>query len=186
MKEKLPNIDTGHERLSDTHEAAEPRREVQQPNVEATEAHNHNIDKLQESIHEAALSSEEVDIEQPDTRDQSQPPVGLQRELKRDAYTKTLRKVQGQLAPIERTLSKVIHHRAIEPISEVGSKTIGRPSGVLGGGITALLGSTTVLIMAKYYGFEYKLSLFFILLGLGFFVGISIELAVYLLRRKKT
>lgn len=181
--------EAGKEHLDDLYEAAEPRQDALKPRLEAAEGaeeHNHSIDKLQESIHEAALSTEEISVEQPQHGNSSQPVMGLQRELKRDAYNKTIRKIHSQLAPAERSFSKLIHHRAVEPVSEIGAKTIARPSGILGGGIIALIGSSVVLFMAKHYGFEYNLSIFFILLGMGFVVGLLVELVGHLLRRNKT
>lgn len=186
--EKLPTANTAEqEHLKDTHETTSLPQETLKPNIETVpEEHNHTIDKLQESIHEVALSADELSVDQhshgnaPD-----QPILGVQRELKRDAYTKTMRKVRSNLSPVERSFSNIIHHKALEPISEVGAKTIARPSAILGGGLTALIGSTVVLYLAKRYGFQYNLSIFFILLGAGFLVGLLTEWGLYLLKRKK-
>lgn len=188
MKEKFHDqSESGHEHLPDAHETVEARNESLSLNSEAVEVHNHNIDKLQESIHETALSTDEITIEQHDhSASKTQPVLGIQRELKSDAYNKTIRKVRSNLAPFERSFSKLIHHKALEPISEVGSKTVARPSGILGGGIVALIGSAVVLYMAKRYGFQYNLSIFFILLGAGFFTGLLAELGAYFFNRSKT
>ncbi len=187
MSEKLRS--PAREQLEDIHETTEIHHDRLRSEVEASSAeeHNHNIDKLQESIHETALSVDEVAIEgHDDITSKAQPVLGIHRELKSDAYNKTISKVRSNLAPLERSFSKLIHHKMLEPISEAGSKTVARPSGILGGGIVALIGSTVVLYMAKRYGFQYNLSIFFILLGAGFIAGLLAELGAHFLKRTKT
>ncbi len=95
---------------------------------------------------------------------------------KKTAYKKTLRHIQRQLPKSEKSFSKVIHQPVIEKVSEVGAKTIARPSGVLAGGVCALVGSSVVLYMAKHYGFQYNYFLFILLMILGFAVGLCLEL----------
>lgn len=185
MSERIPqsNLEIGHEKLDNLHEAPEHKAEQTKQEVESDE-HNHNIDKIQDSIHREALSAEEIVVGDKN-EDAPAPILGTQRQLKLDAYKRTVRKVRSNLNATERTFSKVIHHRTIEPVSEIGSKTIARPSGILGGALTALVGSSIVLLMSKHYGFQYNLSVFVILLTVGFVAGISIELLLRILHRKR-
>ncbi len=186
MSEKLPlgNSETNNEEHEPLHETHEHTTDRLQHKAEALE-HNHNIDKIQESIHQEALSAEDTMVGEPH-RDSPQPILGAQRELKAEAYKRTIQKVRSHLSPAERTLSKVVHHRIVEPVSELGSKTIARPSGILGGGIVALIGSGAVLYMAKHYGFHYNFTTFLILLLAGFLAGLVTELLVRLMRRNRT
>jgi len=150
------------------------------------ERHNHNIDKIQESIHESAVSAKEVNISKLDKdNSDSKHILGIHRELKQDAYKQTIQRVRSALPPIQRSFSKLIHNKTIEPLSEVTSKTIARPSGILSGGIIALVGSSVVLYMARFYGFRYNFSLFFILLGVGFVFGLLAEIGIHIIRMRK-
>lgn len=183
MSEKLHHkIETSHEQL-DLHEASERNLERLEENADNAELeHDHSLDKIHESIHKEAISAKEITVGEHQEADR-QTVFGVQKELKADAYRRTLKKIRGRLNPAERTLSRVVHHPIVEPISEFSAKTVARPSGVLGGGIAALIGSGVVLYMAKRYGFHYNFSVFLLLLAAGFVAGILIEIATKLLRR---
>jgi hypothetical protein len=172
-QEKLVIPETHVERVERTTETSE------------TDPHDHSRDKLQESIHKArseALHAEEISIgSRPEA---SQPVPGMHQALKNDAYAKYMHKIHGHLNPVERSFSKVIHSPIIEPVSEMSAKTIARPSGILGGGIAALVGSGVVLYMAKHYGFEYNFTTFLVLLVSGFAAGLLIEFCYWLLWRR--
>lgn len=185
MSEKLPRskAETGHEEFDSIRDTQAHNADHLQHEAESSE-HNHSIDKIQESIHQEALSAKEITIDVAHQDKSHQPIFGIQRELKADAYKQTIQKVRSHLSPTERTLSKIIHHRTIEPVSELSSKTVARPSGVLGGGIVALIGSSIVLFMAKRYGFHYNFTIFLILLVGGFGAGLLVELCIRLVRRK--
>lgn len=151
----------------------------------ASVEHDHSLDKIHESIHKEAISGSEITIGE-HQEDASQQMFGVQRELKNDAYRRTMSRVRSHLNPSERLLSKVVHGRVIEPISEASSKTIARPSAILGGGIAALVGSGTVLYMAKHYGFRYNFTTFLLLLATGYITGLLVEGILRLSRRNKT
>lgn len=75
-----------------------------------------------------------------------------------------------------------MHQPAIERISEVGAKTVARPSGILGGALIALLGSGIAIYVARHVGFEIPNSIFAALFIVGFLIGISLELIVSLIK----
>lgn len=182
--EKLRDkAETGHEQL-DLQETSKHNLERIKNEAENVE-HDHSIDKIHESIHKEAVSGKEVTIGE-HAEDNSQPVFGFQRELKADAYQRTIQKVRSKLNPAERSLSTIVHNKFVEPVTELSSKSIARPSGILGSGIVALFGSGVVLYMAKRYGFEYNFSMFLILLAGGFFAGITLELLTKLLTRNRT
>jgi len=177
----LEKSESGGEQI-DLHETSKRNLERLKATAEKTE-HDHNIGKLQESIHKTAISAKEVTVgEREETN--SQPVLGAQKALKTDAYRRTIQKVRSHLNPTERTFSKVIHHRLIEPVSEFSSRTVGRPSGILGGGIVALVGSGIVLYMAKHYGFRYNFTIFLLLVVGGFGTSLLLEVAARFLRRR--
>jgi len=172
------------------HEAAptQPDRKERQehaPKPAHETKHDHNVDKLKASIHQEAISSREVTIGE-HRKDANQPVLGIQRELKAVAYKQTLHKIQTHMQPAEQAFSKLIHQPKIEAVSEVSAKTIGRPSGILGGGIAALLGGGFVLYISKHNGFRYNFFIFILLFFGGFIMGALLELVFKLVRRKQT
>lgn len=108
------------------------------------------------------------------------------RALKKTAYKKSLSQARSNMSVTERLVSKVIHRPGIERASNIGSKTVARPSGLLGGGIVMFIGSSALLFAAKRYGFTYNYSVIVILFVVGFFVGLALELVAGLLFKKRT
>jgi hypothetical protein len=89
------------------------------------------------------------------------------------------------LSKPEQALSKLIHQPVVEKLSNVGAQTVGRPSGILGGGFAALVGGSLVLFISRQYGFEYNYLLFAALFIAGFALGILFELLFRLLKRRQ-
>jgi hypothetical protein len=142
----------------------------------------HDVLELHKNAVEKAVSAKEVTVgEQQETGKQSI--YWAQKELKNDAYNRTLKKVRGRLNPLERTFSKVVHQPFIDAVSNFSGKTVARPSGILGGGFFALAGSGLLLYISRHYGFEYNFSVFLILFAGGFIAGLSAELALRFTRR---
>lgn len=113
-------------------------------------------------------------------------PLYVQKELKEDTWNRTMTRVRKRLPATSRAFSKVVHQPVVDAVSRVGEKTIARPSGLLMGGLCALIGSSFFLWMAKHYGFRYNYLLFFMFFVGGFAVGLIIEMLLWALRRKKT
>jgi hypothetical protein len=90
-----------------------------------------------------------------------------------------VKRIQRQLKPADKVLSKVIHQPVVRAVSEVAAKTVSRPSGLLGGGIVAFLGSAAYLYFTKYIGLPYNYFLFTLLFVGGFVIGLSLELIVW-------
>jgi hypothetical protein len=105
--------------------------------------------------------------------------VGTQKQIKEQAYQQTLRTAQRKLPKASRRFSKVIHNDVVNAVSEVGAKTVARPSGLLGGSMVAFFGSVVFLYYARHYGFRYNYLVLFILFVFGFVVGAFIELLVW-------
>jgi hypothetical protein len=81
--------------------------------------------------------------------------------------------VRKRLSTQERALSQIANRASAA--QDVVAKSVTRPSGLLGGGIVAFLGSTSYLILAKHLGFEYNSFVFAFLFVVGFVVGLSME-----------
>lgn len=139
------------------------------------------VEAAQQRIEQLALSSQETSLEteqQPET-------VTITGELRQKALEKTLHRIQRHLSKPERRFSRFIHKPAIDKLSEAGSKTVARPSGLLGGGLTAFAGSLALLVFVKRYGYEYNPTTFLLFLIGGFFLGLLIELFIRSLWRRK-
>jgi hypothetical protein len=112
-------------------------------------------------------------------------PGQINRELRNITLTRELKQLQRKLPAIQRNFSKVIHQPYVRIASEAAGNTVSRPSGLLGGGIVALVGTSVYLYMASHYGFEYNPSVFLLLLVAGFALGLGIELIVHLTTRSR-
>lgn len=165
---KSENLDLSAEIKNNLERA---RKEAKESTPEQPDAH-----ELTAKVEQQAISGKEVTVgEQEDSPTQA---FGVYSEMKSQAYTRSLRHIRQRLSVPERTLSKIAHNKVVESASNGLSKTVARPSGILGGGIAALLGSSILLYMAKYYGFQYNFFVFFVLLAGGFVIGLIAELLV--------
>jgi hypothetical protein len=185
MSEKLhagPEHKTGQ--LDTSAELKELQRNLEAAANSSPESDQHSTEELSHKAEQEALSGKEFTIG--DRKETSDTPIGHQKELKSISYKRTMSRVQSQLSTPERTFSKVIHQPVIEKVSDVGARTVGRPSGLLGGGVASLIGTGFVLYVARHYGFEYNYMLFILLFAVGFFAGIVIELTTKLLQKQNS
>ena len=147
------------------------------------------VEKQAESMREEARAAiqETASNLQPlalpvDDNPQDNQPLYIDKTVKKLRMKQSLSQVQRELTPLERSLSKLVHQQVIRAVSEASAKTVSRPSGLLGGGLLAFLGSSAYLFMAKYIGFRYNYLVFVLLFVGGFLVGLLLEAAVRLLR----
>jgi hypothetical protein len=106
--------------------------------------------------------------------------------LKSQTLNLTLRKTRQQLSKPAMAFSKVIHQPQVDVISDVTGKTIARPSGLLFGGLFALLGSLLYLYSSYHYHFTYKYIAFSLFFVGGFIIGLLIEFLGKVFKRNKT
>lgn len=109
----------------------------------------------------------------------------VNRELKSITLRRELKSIQRKLPAPQRALSKVIHQPVVRAVSEGASKTVTRPSGLLGGGITAFAGTSAYLYIANHMGYEYNYGVFLVLFAGGFALGLILELSVHFLFSSK-
>lgn len=107
----------------------------------------------------------------------------ITKKIKAEQYQKTLKHIQVMLPKRQQKFSVFIHQPAVERASEVGAKTLARPSGIIGGALLALMGSLTVILIARRIGFEVPNSIFAVLFIIGFALGIIIELSINLFKK---
>lgn len=150
--------------------------EKQETTKETAEQNKAHVEELRNKVKELGVSGKESSAGEHKADNSSNHYYADQKQLKANAYQKSMRQIRSKLSKPDRTLSKVIHNKTVENISEVSGKTVARPSGLLGGGICALTGSVFLLYMSKHYGFQYNYALFFMLFVGGFFIGMLGEL----------
>jgi hypothetical protein len=112
-----------------------------------------------------------------------QPPITF--ELKEIAYQRLLSRSRRHFKAYERTFSRIIHQPSIDAISGLASRSIGRPSGILGGGLVSLIGTIFYYAVTRHYGYSYNFSVFVIFMVAGFLLGWTVELLWRLIRRSK-
>lgn len=112
-------------------------------------------------------------------------PTHVNRELKGITLKRELKQIQRKLPAGQRAFSKIVHQPVVRVVSETASKSVSRPSGLLGGGLVAFLGSSSYLYLAKHVGFTYNYFVFILLFALGFVVGLVLELIVWTLTARR-
>jgi flagellar biosynthesis GTPase FlhF len=186
MSEQYPahNHEQAHE-----HAQAHPEKRAERHLSHAEEQQKkHEQEKnLEHARHEAAheaQSAEEI-ADKLAGRAQESPQyeeMHANRELKEMAYQRLLNRARRHMSPYSRAMSHIIHQPIVETVSEVTGKTVGRPSGILGGGILALAGTTAYYYIAKHYGYNYNSFVFLLLLVCGFIAGWVLEIFYKTLR----
>ena len=185
MSEKLHNQSQEHIKSHEAHSSDHEKKHLKDLHEKATNAHEisqDSIDAIKDSIDRTALKSEDYQLTEKETKQPHS--VTITKHIKHDAYKKVLRKTQKQLSTTDRAFSKIIHRPAIEKASDIGSKTVARPSGILFGGVGAFIGSLVVFIISKRSGFTYNYILFVLIFICGYMMGLLIELVYRLLTIK--
>lgn len=150
------------------------RHNQERSHHETAHRHKENIEHIRREAQEQAQSTHEVVVDKAATEHKPKEHF-VNSELKDLAYQRTMTRIRKQLSPVSRTFSKVIHQPAIDAMSEGVAKTVGRPSGFLGGGLLALAGTTAYYYIARHYGYEYNFGVFVVLIATGFVLGWLIE-----------
>lgn len=165
-KHETEHSNSEHEKqlLKEHHEKAKKSHEVSKDTIES----------IKHSIENEAIDKSHYQVGEKETKQTHD--YTASKHLKKQAYKQTLKQVQKNLSKPEKTFSKVIHNKTIEKVSDVGSKTVARPSGLLFGGIFAFISSLLVLLISKHSGFTYNYLLFVLVFVGGYFLGLIFEL----------
>ena len=186
MAERLPNTIETDKNADPDMEAAgnEALRQLHEKASESRHDHAERLDEIRQTAEREAASAKDTERKVNPNELDNDRPLHINRELKKMAYDRTLKRTRNRLPVYSRPLSRIIHNPVVETASEIGAKTIARPSGIQAGGVTAFLGSSLFLWVARHYGYDYNFLLFVFLFTGGFFVGLIIELALRLIRRR--
>lgn len=187
MSERLHHGPENSAESIDTSVEAQKLQEKLQEKAESAEKDSiqQHIESLSKSVEQQAISGKELNIGDKNT-ESSQQTFGTSKQLKADAYKRALKRIRTGLNVPERTLSRVVHQKAVESASNAAAKTVARPSALLGGGIGAFVGSAVLLYFSRQNGFTYNYTVIFVLFVGGFFAGALVELVVRLLFRKRS
>lgn len=109
-------------------------------------------------------------------------PLFIDKAIKSLRLKKNLTHVQNKLRPAEKGFSKVVHQPLVQLVSEQAAKTVTRPSGMLGGGLMAFVGSLGYLWLTRHYGLTYNYFFFLLFFIVGFALGLLGEYLSYLSR----
>jgi len=183
MSERLQNTPEHKSESIDT--SAETQKNLERINKAALEESSHKaeIHELEDIVEQKAKSKNETNINHAEKNDNFI--YGLHQAMKTQTYRRSLERVRSKLSRTEKIGSKIIHQPVVDTVSNGLAKTAARPSGILGGGLVALIGSSFLLYMSKHYGFTYNFFIFFVLLAAGFVLGVTLELVIYSLKKSK-
>ncbi|MDR1969768.1 MAG: hypothetical protein LBQ11_00250 [Candidatus Nomurabacteria bacterium] len=132
----------------------------------------HNVERAFEKGHDARGNK----AHQPKQSSTHKQPIKKATKTQKQAeYKKTLKSIQKNMNPAERTFSKVIHNPAVEAVSEAAGKTVARPAALLAGSLSALILTTIIYITAKYYGYVLSGSEWIITFVIGWAIGLIID-----------
>lgn len=176
MSEKEPQInspESAAERAEDNAEQREKLKEVIEKAKNESESED-SIEKLRSKVEQESISGKEKPVGELQ-KDKKQPSIRIDKQVKNKAYKDTIKKTQRRLPRRQRAFSKIIHQPTIEAVSEFGSKTVARPSALLSSGIFALVGTSLLVWITRYYGFRYNFFMYVAFLVLGFLVGLAVE-----------
>lgn len=174
-----------HEHQVSTHETLkQPERQVNRAEKARAETPQEHVERLaaaRSQAHEHASTKNPVEkLRSAEKAAAVSTPQHINRELKQITLHRELGSIRHQLSKPQQTLSRVIHQPTVQAVSEATSKTVGRPSGLLGGGLVALVGTTSYLYLAKHIGFQYNYGVFLVLFAGGFALGLGLELVVHI------
>jgi hypothetical protein len=178
MSEYEPKVHSP-ERHQDNQEAKtdqqEKLKELIEKAGEVKDRSAEEIAKLASEAKQEAITGKDSKVSETSKDSGHHAPHIINRAVKSQAYKKLMGHIQRQLPKNQRSFSKFVHRPSVEAVSEFSSKTIARPSGLLGSGISALLGSLIVLWVSRHYGFSYNFTVFIGLVVIGFALGLFAE-----------
>lgn len=171
----------GGEQPLNPHEAKARQKELlDEARKEAAESKHHHQEKLDEIRREIEKNAETAnEARAHETKHNDEPEAANtywnSQEYRDIAFKQLMHKVQKHLSKPEKTVSKILHQPTVERLSEVGSKTVARPSGVLVGSIFSFISSLIVYFISKQYAYDMTYSVFVVSFLGGFMFGIVAE-----------
>lgn len=189
MSERIRSSAEQNEVLRDKDFFEEHRRDLEKARERMGREPNHqesSIENILDTIEKNAVETEKLfDKQEAAERRSEETAMPISSSLGKIGYRQTMKRVQRKLPANQRRFSKVIHNPVVETASDVAGGTIARPSGLLAGGITSLIVNLLVIIVCRYYGYEYNYLLGILGFLGGFVLGVTAEFAYRAIRPKK-
>lgn len=156
---------------------------------ESSEALSKNIEQIRKAVEAHSDSTQEkaktAEHFKHATHEKTEHRHYITKKIKADKYRQTLSDIRQQLSRPNKAFSKVVHQPIIESASEIGAKTIARPSGVLIGGVVGLFGSILTLFYASNIGFAVPASAYPALFIIGYLAGLTLEFSYKLFTKNR-
>lgn len=161
-QEKLTNRPEAEQLSPETLEVAAQQRErlgeiyKNKAEKEKTGEQTREREKIiaEKEAREQASSKETLKLapekEQAPSRERRGAPSKAER---KKAHDSTLQSIRRDMSAPAKAFSKLIHSRPVEVASEVIGSTVARPNAIVSASASALLFTTAVFIIARYYGY---------------------------------
>lgn len=184
MSERQPKHPEGAEfqPTNPEHEGSHEQHNVVDDTAETSAEKSHgSVEDISKKVEQHAVSGEQRPSHESEQHDQ---PVAVNHQLKSMSYDRAMTRVRKHLSAPSRAFSKVLHSPLVDKPSELASKTIARPSGMLGGGLVAMVGTLLLFWIVNRYGYEYNYLLIGVFFVSGMTLGLLAEGALKLLRKR--
>lgn len=143
-KEQLANI-------------SEQQGEVIRNKLEEAEKKHYERQSEQELLAQATELADESD----ESAEQAKQPSPAERrrgapsrKQLQGSFKGQMKNVQTELGPGEKLISKLIHLKVVEKVSDATTATIARPNAMLSGSIAAFIAVTILYLVARHYGYS--------------------------------
>lgn len=170
------------------HNGEAARQHIEKLRAQAEHEKQHgsaeHLSHIQKKVEQEAVSGKEL-APKAEQHNQASTHMSAGKDLKNLTFNRTLVRIRKRLNRPEKALSAIIHQPAVDKVSEIAANTIARPTGLFGGGLLALVGTSTVLYLTRKHGYEFNYLVFVMLFVAGFAIGSLLELIVKLALRRK-
>jgi Ca2+-dependent lipid-binding protein len=184
MSEKQSNNGEGF-RSQETNHGAEHKNAERVDHSLEHKKQQDNLETSKSKVESSAVSKETASKAFENSKSNPSQHIPLAtKHLKSEKYKHTLSSTQKHLGAVEKRFSKIAHNPAVDAVSELAEKTIARPNSLLFGSMSAFIVSTLLYLMSRHYGWSYKFSSVLVGFVGGFMLGLLIELAIRLFKKK--
>lgn len=176
-----------HTEQQHTPESHSPRVEHQPAEHERNHGTPEHVENLQRSIDSLSTKAERYNqqLESHNDDNNQAHPIFISKHLKDVTFTRTMTRTRKHLSGPARGFSTIIHAPIIDRSSELVGKTIARPLSMMSGAIVAFVGTSALLWITKYYGYQYNYLAVILLFIIGMVVGLFLELTWRSFRKLK-
>lgn len=177
QSEKTPS----HERV-ERHSGAQIEKEL--TSAEKQHGNEKHVEQLSRHVEQKAISGKEHSTGESEST-HNHHPVLVNAQLKDMAFSRAMTRTRKQLSPVSRTFSKVVHNKVVDRVSETVGSTIARPTSMLWGAVFAFIGTSALLWITRYYGYEYNYLVAILLFIFGAIAGLAAEGIIRLIKSSK-